>query len=225
MFYVYIFPPTCHTGRCPVSLIPPTAHKTRPLPPLSPPFPLWSPFFLLSFVLSSCVDEIRWFLLGEASVHPSAAPSRTRPTSVQVIKQAGQNSPPPPPSPPPTPPLHHPWVCCLTPPLPLSSVLCVPVHKQHPVSSPQRRQQPRGKHSDNWDVNNLAGGLVTGPLLFNEANKAIAHPVHSQLRGGLTLLPSNLHQSNSDFLNPLNFQAKKKKPHTLNNTFTHFWCC
>jgi len=28
-----------------------------------------------------CVDEIRWFLLGEAAVHPSAAPPCTRPTA------------------------------------------------------------------------------------------------------------------------------------------------
>lgn len=46
-------------------------------------------------LLSSYVDEIRWFLLGEASVHPSAAPSRARPTpSTQVInKPANSHSP------------------------------------------------------------------------------------------------------------------------------------
>lgn len=50
---------------------------------------------LSSPLLSSYVDEIRWFLLGEASVHPSAAPSRTCPTpSIQVInKPANSHSP------------------------------------------------------------------------------------------------------------------------------------
>lgn len=38
--------------------------------------------------LSSYVDEIRWFLLGEASVHPSAAPSCACPTpNNQVINK------------------------------------------------------------------------------------------------------------------------------------------
>lgn len=46
-------------------------------------------------LLLSYVDEIRWFLLGEASVHPSAASSRARPTpSTQVInKPANSHSP------------------------------------------------------------------------------------------------------------------------------------
>ncbi len=57
--------------------------------------PLLSSPLLSSPLLSSYVDEIRWFLLGEASVHPSAAPSRACPTpSIQVInKPANSHSP------------------------------------------------------------------------------------------------------------------------------------
>lgn len=49
--------------------------------------PCFASYFELSFpLLSSYVDEIRWFLLGEASVHPSAAPTCTCPTpNTQVI--------------------------------------------------------------------------------------------------------------------------------------------
>ncbi len=36
---------------------------------------------LSSPLLLSCVDEIRWFLLGKAAVHPSAAPPCARPTA------------------------------------------------------------------------------------------------------------------------------------------------
>lgn len=84
---------------------PPTAHKPSLLlllstsssctPAFNPPLLfLSSPLSPLP-LLSSFVDEIRWFLLGEASVHPSAAPSRTCPTpSNQVInKPANSHSP------------------------------------------------------------------------------------------------------------------------------------
>lgn len=76
------------------------SHCTRAFPPsFAVSFLLLPPTlnpFLLSFpFLSSYVDEIRWFLLGEASVHPSAAPSRACPTpSIQVInKPANSHSP------------------------------------------------------------------------------------------------------------------------------------
>lgn len=96
------------------------------LPPaFSPPllsFFLSSP--LLSFpLLSSYVDEIRWFLLGEASVHPSAAPSCACPTpSIQVINKPANS--------------HSPSITAASFPLLLFS-MCVPVLIQHPVNSLQ----------------------------------------------------------------------------------------
>lgn len=156
-FTFTFFPPNCCACGW-LSGLPDPSHCTK-APPISPflsipssplPSSLHPHFealffsYPLSFALSSCVDEIRWFLLGEASVHPSAAPSRAHPTSVQVINQAGQTLlrlrlpllllflllP-----------LLHPWVCCLSPPLPLSSVLCVPVHEQLTVGSLRRQQR------------------------------------------------------------------------------------
>lgn len=83
--------PTLHTNLpsffcCP---LPPPAPLPSTLLSSSSPLPSSSP------LLSSYVDEIRWFLLGEASVHPSAAPSRACPTpSNQVInKPANSHSP------------------------------------------------------------------------------------------------------------------------------------
>lgn len=81
------------TPHCPPETRP--LHTSLSLPPLLSASSLAS-FPLLSFpLLSSYVDEIRWFLLGEASVHPSAAPSRACPTpSIQVInKPANSHSP------------------------------------------------------------------------------------------------------------------------------------
>lgn len=80
---------------------------------------------LLSILLSSYVDEIRWFLLGEASVHPSAAPSRARPTaSNQVINHPANSHPPS-------------ITRCFLSPLLLFS-MCVPVHA-HSILWPHRR--------------------------------------------------------------------------------------
>lgn len=70
---------------CPLHTSLPAVSPCQLPPPLSSPLlppPASCP------LLSSYVDEIRWFLLGEASVHPSAAPSRARPTpSNQVINK------------------------------------------------------------------------------------------------------------------------------------------
>jgi len=67
-------------------LSPPLLHTSFPsslCPRFSPPASCFKPS---SPFLSSYVDEIRWFLLGEASVHPSAAPSCACPTpNTQVI--------------------------------------------------------------------------------------------------------------------------------------------
>lgn len=93
--FTFVFPPpNCRVVRVAVWSFRSRPLRISPAPfpflPLSYHFEALSFTSPLSFVLSSCVDEIRWFLLGAASVHPSAAPSRSRPTSVQVIKQAGQ---------------------------------------------------------------------------------------------------------------------------------------
>lgn len=60
----------------------PLHHFPFAAPPPPCPVQPFSPLF------TSLVYEIRWFLLGEASVHPSAAPSCPCPTpSIQVISK------------------------------------------------------------------------------------------------------------------------------------------